>query len=341
MVTVYLMLIGVVLGGGVLALLGIGRHHLRRSPPPHEPLAGKVVFVADEDPGVVAATLSWLRQLGLTALGAPEGLVSLLAAHKVRPDLLIMDLRTPVGDGLMVCEMLAADPSLEHIPVILHTSHSDPRTISRCRELRAHYVERSAESWQQMRSLIGRLLAPGEEIPEAAAPAGYLSPIRPVADPAAQPSAAPSAPPQELPGDEESSALSGSRPHPLVLCIDDDPSILQVIAARLASYGVEVAQACSGMQGYWLALKRRPDVIITDLHMPDGEGNYVLARFRGHPLTKDVPVIVLTANDNPGTRRQLLSLGADAYLVKPLDFEDMLGHLREHIPIPEKAVTVG
>jgi CheY-like chemotaxis protein len=191
-----------------------------------------------------------------------------------------------------------------------------------------------------MRSLIGRLLAPGEEIPQAPAPAGYLAPDPPAADPAAQPSAAPCAPPEELAEEAESSGPSASRPRPLVLCIDDDPSILRAIATRLATYGVEVAQACSGMEGYWLGLKRRPDVIITDLHMPDGEGNYVLARFRSHPITKDVPVILLTANDNPGTKRQLLSLGASAYLVKPLDFEDMLGHLREYIPLAEKPLTV-
>jgi len=145
------------------------------------------------------------------------------------------------------------------------------------------------------------------------------------------------APPTDeaLPGPAE----SGHRA--LVLCIDDDPAISRVIGARLARYGVEVVQAFSGMEGYWLALKRRPDAIITDLHMPDGQGNYLLGRFRGHSLIEGVPIVMLTAEDNPAMKRHMLSLGVDAYLVKPLNFEELLGKLREYFPIPDKPVTKG
>jgi DNA-binding response OmpR family regulator len=121
---------------------------------------------------------------------------------------------------------------------------------------------------------------------------------------------------------------------PKVLCIDDDPEISRIIKLRLEGYGIAVFRAFNGMQGYWTGLDFRPDVIITDLAMPEGEGNYVMSRFRSHPLTADVPIIILTGQTNPAIKRTMFNLGASAYLVKPLIFEELIGALRTHIQFP-------
>jgi len=118
-----------------------------------------------------------------------------------------------------------------------------------------------------------------------------------------------------------------------VLCIDDDPEITKAIKLRLEPHGVEVVRAFDGMQGYWTALDTRPDVIICDMIMPDGEGNYLFARFRSHSLTKDVPIIILTGAANPALKRQMLSVGVDAYLAKPLVFDELLSELRRLAPL--------
>jgi DNA-binding response OmpR family regulator len=73
------------------------------------------------------------------------------------------------------------------------------------------------------------------------------------------------------------------------------------------------------------------------MNMPDGEGNYIFGRFKSHPLTKDIPILVLTGQENPGLRRLMLSLGADAYLQKPVDLGELLSHLRRHIDLPARA----
>jgi DNA-binding response OmpR family regulator len=117
-----------------------------------------------------------------------------------------------------------------------------------------------------------------------------------------------------------------------VLCIDDDPEVTKAIKLRLEAYGVEVIRAFDGMPGFWTALDTRPDAIICDMVMPDGEGNYLFCRFRSHTLTKDVPIIILTGQANPALKRQMLSLGVDAYLAKPLVFDELLGELRRLVP---------
>ena len=118
-----------------------------------------------------------------------------------------------------------------------------------------------------------------------------------------------------------------------MLCIDDDPHVSQAIMMRLRPLGVDVIRAFDGMQGFWTGLDTRPDVIITDMRMPDGEGNYIFNRFQSHPLTKDVPVIVLTGETNPAVKRTMLSLGAAAYFTKPWNFEELRQELERHIDL--------
>ena len=117
-----------------------------------------------------------------------------------------------------------------------------------------------------------------------------------------------------------------------------------MLKRRLEPYGVEVLRAFTGMQGYWMALDCRPAAIICDLKMPDGEGNYINARLQAHPMTKDIPVIVLTGQKNPALKRQMLSCGAAAYLEKPLVLDDLLVELRRYVALadePELSVSSG
>jgi DNA-binding response OmpR family regulator len=124
-----------------------------------------------------------------------------------------------------------------------------------------------------------------------------------------------------------------STPGPRVLCIDDDPEISKLLKLRLAEHGVDVLRAFNGMQGYWTALDMRPEVIILDLQMPDGHGNYIVGRLKMHPLTAKIPILVLTGKNTPATQRLLFAQGIDGYLTKPLDFNALLEYLRQHIPL--------
>jgi CheY-like chemotaxis protein len=89
-----------------------------------------------------------------------------------------------------------------------------------------------------------------------------------------------------------------------VLCIDDDPVIARSIAVRLQPYGIEVKEADNGTQGYLMAVTDQPDLILLDLKMPNGEGNYVLSKLKDNEHTREIPVIILTMESHPGVRRQ-------------------------------------
>jgi CheY-like chemotaxis protein len=129
-------------------------------------------------------------------------------------------------------------------------------------------------------------------------------------------------------------ATAGTPRRPIVLCIDDDPAICRAIGVQLSAHGIEVLEASSGMQGYRAAIEHNPDVILTDMIMPDGEGNYICGRLRTHPLTRQTPIIVVSGQANPGVKRQMLSLGANAYLAKPIDWTELLRALGRYIDLP-------
>jgi DNA-binding response OmpR family regulator len=125
------------------------------------------------------------------------------------------------------------------------------------------------------------------------------------------------------------------------LCIDDDPDISKILKLRLEPYGLDVLRAFNGMQGYWTALDMRPSIILLDMVMPDGGGNYIFGRLRAHPLTKDTPVLMLTGVNTPGVRRQMFGLGVDGYLTKPIDFDRLLEHIRQYVTLADPKSASG
>lgn len=114
---------------------------------------------------------------------------------------------------------------------------------------------------------------------------------------------------------------------PKVLCIDDDPAIVTAIERHLARYDVEVHTAFLGKQGIWTAVTETPDVIITDLRMPHGNGEYVVECLKGRSDTCEIPVIVLTGQRDPQIKRWMMTLGIERYLQKPLRMEKLVHEL--------------
>ena len=123
---------------------------------------------------------------------------------------------------------------------------------------------------------------------------------------------------------------------PTVLCIDDDPHVSEVMQDRLDAYDVKLLKAFFGTQGIWMAVTEKPDVIICDLRMPQGDGATVIKCLKRNVQTAAIPVIVLTALQERGLQRHLERIGASRYLTKPIRFNDLLGELHRHIEIRPK-----
>ncbi|MGH2465059.1 MAG: hybrid sensor histidine kinase/response regulator, partial [Candidatus Limnocylindrales bacterium] len=128
--------------------------------------------------------------------------------------------------------------------------------------------------------------------------------------------------------DEHGSPVIGTPAVGTVLYIEDNPANLRLVERALAHRpGVRFLSAMLGRVGLDLAREHRPDVIVLDLNLPDIGGDEVLEALRAEPLTRDTPVLILSADATQRQRQRLVALGAQAYVTKPLDVRAFLSTL--------------
>ncbi len=113
-----------------------------------------------------------------------------------------------------------------------------------------------------------------------------------------------------------------------ILVVDDDPDILQFVRMNIELEGFEAETAEGGMAALDAAKARPPDLVLLDVMMPEMDGLTVLRRLRGMPATANVPVIILTAKALAEDRVRGLDLGADDYITKPFDLEELMARIR-------------
>ncbi len=110
-----------------------------------------------------------------------------------------------------------------------------------------------------------------------------------------------------------------------ILVIEDDPQISDLLRRGLIYEGYSVAVAGDGPAGLAAARDRQPDLVLLDLMLPGMDGLTVCQRLRG---ASDVPILILTARDAVPDRIKGLDAGADDYVVKPFNFDELLARIR-------------
>ena len=126
---------------------------------------------------------------------------------------------------------------------------------------------------------------------------------------------------------------------PTLLCIDDDPQIWESINLRLRDYEVNVICGYFGMHGFHEAMTYKPDLIISDMKMPQGEGNVVVDCVRKNADTSHIPIIILTGQKDRPLEGQLRRQGVQDYLVKPVEFDELKSAIEKYILLKERELV--
>ncbi len=113
-----------------------------------------------------------------------------------------------------------------------------------------------------------------------------------------------------------------------VLLVEDDRTLRRALRASFRNWDFDVTEAGSGEEALSLASDARPDLVVLDLTLPGIDGIETLRHLR---TFSDVPVVVLTVRDGPGDKVAALESGADDYVLKPFDPEELLARSRAHL----------
>ena len=113
-----------------------------------------------------------------------------------------------------------------------------------------------------------------------------------------------------------------------VLIVDDIPTNVRLLEARLTAEYYEVMTASSGPQALAICDSQEVDIVLLDVMMPDMDGFEVCKRLKANPRTHHVPVLMITALDQPSDRVKGLEVGADDFLTKPVDDMQLMARVK-------------
>jgi CheY-like chemotaxis protein len=220
------------------------------------------MLIADDDPSIVKLLADRCAGVGFEIETATNGIQALIKANRSHPDIMVIDVNMPEADGLTVCARLL-EPSRRSLNVVVVTGSREAQTLERCEGFGAYYVRKGPEFWS------GLGVALTELFPRMADRIKDLhQPMR-----------------------------AEMRERSRVLVIDDDPAIKQFLSSRLGKCGVELLFAPDIGQGFRMACRQAPSVIISDYFLPNGGIPYLLSRLRTTPETENIPVFVLTGRE--------------------------------------------
>ncbi|VVN69811.1 ATP-binding protein [Pseudomonas fluorescens] len=144
-----------------------------------------------------------------------------------------------------------------------------------------------------------------------------------------------SPPPAVVPDRPLTPALCTAVNRGKVLCIEDNLASLALIETLLQRRtGIKLLSSMQGQLGLDLAVQHAPQLILLDVFLPDIDGLNVLLQLRQSSITRNIPVLMITADASELTRQALLEAGATAVLSKPIHVPSFLAYLDQHFPEP-------
>ncbi|GAQ60622.1 HAMP domain-containing protein [Streptomyces scabiei] len=244
----------------------------------------------------------------ITAIGAQEA-ASMLAAEPCH--CVVLELGMPDGEGARLLEAMEGDSALASVPVLVHTGHRVD--LAQEQALRTRAEGRPLDflsSLDELRERITLHLSAEE-------PGDVLSLVR--ADETQRPAA---------------QVVDGAFLGRTVLVVDDDARNLFALSGMLELHGFQVLHADNGRRGIEMLLAH-PDIslVLMDVMMPEMDGYSATSEIRSMPQYAELPIIAVTAKAMPGDQEKSLASGANDYVTKPVDTNDLIGRVRRWLSV--------
>ena len=116
-----------------------------------------------------------------------------------------------------------------------------------------------------------------------------------------------------------------------ILVVDDETQIVRLLSMRLKANNYEIVKAYDGNQCTQVAKTEKPDLILLDIKMPMGGGITAFESIRKNEITKNIPIIFITAYPSEQIKQQVIEMGAEGFISKPFNSEDLLDQIHSII----------
>ncbi len=120
----------------------------------------------------------------------------------------------------------------------------------------------------------------------------------------------------------------------VILIVEDDPKSLELTRDVIEASGYSTVAAIDGEQGVKLARDKKPDLILMDIMMPKMDGYTACRAIKIDKLTREIPVIMLTAAGYELNKKLAQNMGASGYVTKPFNIEELKGIINQYLPSP-------
>jgi DNA-binding response OmpR family regulator len=258
----------------------------------------KILIIEDDEKTALALCLR-LKAHGYATWIAADGVLGLSKATQCKPDLIIMDIGLPAGNGLDLAEHLRRMPETRSIPLIFATASQDPRLRHKVLQRGGVGLLRRPYEPETLVSLVRHALAGVSWRPPP--------PVSARAEPSATPAKA--------------------KPVKRILIVEDDQKVALALSVRMRSAGFDTTIAHDALSGVRSAITDRPDAVVLDISLPAGDGFSVAKRIQAH-VPNPLPIIFLTASKRCDFREKARYLGAVAFFEKPYEAEGLVAALR-------------
>lgn len=252
-----------------------------------------LVLVIDDSLTYRNELVELLRVSGYDAVQTASAEEGLHLAADVRPDAIIVDGIMPKMDGATFVRRLRLDPGLSRTPCLLLTGADEVESEVAALEGGADAYARKSDGLEVLLARLRAVIRSSESLKQ----------------------------PQGL------SLLSPKR----VLAVDDSITYLEKLAEELRGEGYDVVRAQSGQEALALLEVEQVDCVILDLLMPGMSGNRTCQSMKSNPRLRDIPVIILTANEGRDAMIDGINAGADDYVGKSASFDVIKARLRAQL----------
>jgi DNA-binding response OmpR family regulator len=263
----------------------------------------KRILIVEDDPKIATALEIRLQSAGYATLAAGDAAAGLSQAVQHRPDLIVLDISLPAGDGLQLARKLRGLPETRNTPFLFVTANTDPHLRARAMDLGAAGLFEKPYNAEELLAVIGHALG------ETGMFRRLIARFVPPSDP----------------------AVGWFKPRAKkILIVEDDQKIALALALRLRAAGYETSTAFDALGGVSEAMRFQPDLVLLDVSLPAGSGFTVAERVRSVTSTL-TPIIFLTASKQPGLQERAQELGAVGYFEKPYEAEALLTAVHQHV----------